>query len=348
MKKLRVEKKRNVAFYRRKLFLWPVGIGVFILVVLLAFRISPWPGALIIRAVFTDNSQKVLKAMEKHVPKTPISVISNESYRANDDTAVLDVYSPKSATDKLPVIIWTHGGAWLSGDKANDAPYFKLLAEKGFAVVALNYALAPEAQYPTPVFQLNDAYGYLNVHAGRLKLDMSKVILAGDSAGSNLSAQMAALITNPSYAREVKITPALQPEQLKGVVLTCGIYKMEGLTQPDPALPKIVGWGDDVSVWAYSGTRDFSDAVIRQMSPYYYVTSNFPPTFITGGNNDPLTDAQSKPLADKLDALGVSVKKLFYASDHQPGLPHEYQFNLDTADGQNALEEITTSTKNHT
>jgi acetyl esterase/lipase len=76
------------------------------------------------------------------------------------------------------------------------------------------------------------------------------------------------------------------------------------------------------------------------MSAYYHVDSNFPKTFISGGNNDPLTDVQSIPLADKLESLGVEVVKLFYESDHTPGLPHEYQFNLDNSDGLNALSRV--------
>jgi acetyl esterase/lipase len=121
-------------------------------------------------------------------------------------------------------------------------------------------------------------------------------------------------------------------------VLDCGIYEVGGLTEPDPKLPAIVGWGTDVTVWAYSGTRDFSDPVIHEMSPYFHVTGDFPPTYISGGNADPLTDAQSKPLATKLQSLGVEVTPLFFPADHRPALPHEYQFNLDDADGRTALD----------
>jgi acetyl esterase/lipase len=149
---------------------------------------------------------------------------------------------------------------------------------------------------------------------------------------------MAALITNPDYARQLSITPNLQPEQLRGVILNCGIYQMKLLAEPDPTLPRIIGWGDDISVWAYSGTKDFDDPIITEMSPYFHITDTYPPTYITGGNGDPLTKVQSIPFADKLESHGVKVTKLFYPDDHQPSLPHEYQFNLDNTDGQNALQ----------
>lgn len=343
--------KQRTPFYRKKVFLWPVGsLIAIIIIVLAAFRLSPWPGAMIIRAVFEDNSKKVTQALEAHLPNKPINVVADQQYKSGDSDAYLDVYYPQAISDtdeKQPVIIWTHGGAWLSGDKKSAAPYFKLLASAGYTVIAPDYSLAPEKTYPTAVHQLNDAYKYIEENNQRFHADTDNIILAGDSAGSQLSAQLAAITTSPTYAAEMHMEPTLKSEQLKGVVLNCGIYKMEGLTQPEPSLPKLVGWGNDVAVWALTGTRDFSDPVIRQMSPYYHVTEDFPPTFITGGNNDALTNEQSKPFAQKLQSLNVDVTTLFYPANHRPGLPHEYQFNLDTNDGKQALTQILDFVKLH-
>ena len=122
---------------------------------------------------------------------------------------------------------------------------------------------------------------------------------------------------------------------------------MAELATPEPTLPKIVGWGDDVAVWSYSGSYDFNNPIIHQMSPYYHVTGNFPPTYISGGNADPLTNVQSKPFATELTSLGVSVTTLFYPENHQPALPHEYQFNLDNNDGMQALDMTAAFVKAH-
>lgn len=346
-KKTPVKKK---PFYKRKGFLWLVGSVVgLILVVAIAFRVSPWPGAMVIRTVFENDAKKVLAAMEKHTPNKPITAVVNQQYRPNDKDALLDVYYPEGTKTKLPVVIWTHGGAWISGSKDQDTPYFKLLAAEGYTVIGVNYSRGPEKQYPTAIHQLNDAYTYIQNNAERLNADTSKIIFAGDSAGSQLSSQMAGMITNPAYAKEVGITPSLKPDQLKGLVLNCGIYNMLRLTTPDPTLPRIIGWGDDVSVWAYVGTKDFEHSeAIKEMSSINYVTKDFPATYITGGNADPLTDQQSKPLVEKLKSLGVEVDELFYPADHTPALAHEYQFNLDNADGQNALARTLTFIKNRT
>lgn len=347
VQKKSVQKK---AFYKRKGFLWPVGVLVgLILIVALAFRVSPWPGALLIRSVFESSAEKVRVAMEKHTPNKPITAITNQQYRENDKDAVLDVYYPEGTTAKLPVIIWTHGGAWISGSKDQDVPYFKLLAAEGYTVIGVNYSRGPEKQYPTAIHQMNDAYTYIQNNADRFYADTSKIVLAGDSAGSQISSQMAGMITNPAYAEEVEVTPSLKPEQLKGVVLNCGIYNMLRLTTPDPTLPRLIGWGDDVSVWAYVGTKDFEHSeAIKEMSSIEYVTKDFPATYITGGNGDPLTNDQSKFMSAKLKSLGVEVTELFYPADHTPSLPHEYQFNLDNEDGQNALKETLAFIKKYT
>ena len=74
------------------------------------------------------------------------------------------------------------------------------------------------------------------------------------------------------------------------------------------------------------------------MSTLDWVTADFPRTWISGGNGDPLTLSQSKPLATKLDGLGVEVETVFYPDDQEPELPHEYQFHLDYEDARTALE----------
>lgn len=334
-------KKEHRTWYRSRLLWWPVGILVgFGILLAIAMRFTPWPGALIIRTVFNQGGGKTLAAMEATLPDYPVHVTKDLQYKAGDRDAYLDIYVPKSAVgtkQELPIIVWTHGGAWLSGDKKSATPYYERLANQGFVVIAVNYSLAPGKTYPTAIHQLNSAHAYISKHAKAHNGDPEQVVLAGDSAGAQLSSQMAALITNADYAQSMHITPSLKASQLIGVMLYCGIYKMESLAEPQPDLAKLVSWGDSTSVWALTGTRDKASPAIRQMSAYYHVSEMFPPTFISGGNADPLTKVQSMPFAEKLTSLGTRVDTLFYADDHTPGLPHEYQFTFN-ADGEKAFE----------
>ena len=93
--------------------------------------------------------------------------------------------------------------------------------------------------------------------------------------------------------------------------------------------------------WAYSGHRDYrADPFFTStVSVPGHVTSAFPPTFLTVGNADPLLP-QSLAFARALAERGVPVDTLFYEHDHQPPLGHEYQFELDLADGRAAYDRL--------
>ena len=73
------------------------------------------------------------------------------------------------------------------------------------------------------------------------------------------------------------------------------------------------------------------------MSTIHHVDGNFPATYISGGNADPLTAENSKPFAAKLQSLGVNVTELFWPDEYTPPLPHEYQFRLNLDAAQTAL-----------
>jgi acetyl esterase len=184
------------------------------------------------------------------------------------------------------------------------------------------------------VYQVNDALAYITSNAAELHVDPNRIVLAGDSAGSQISSQIAALTTNPQFAQEMNIAPALAPGQLRGVVLYCGIYDMTAFLAHANFGTGILGWGTRTVVWAYTGSRGSDSAAAQQMSTIQHVTGDFPPAFISGGNGDQLTNRQSKPLEDKLSSLGVDVDTVFFPEDHEPALPHEFQFNLDNTDGQ--------------
>ena len=65
------------------------------------------------------------------------------------------------------------------------------------------------------------------------------------------------------------------------------------------------------------------------MSTIDFVTADFPPTFIGGGNGDGLTWLQGVPMSQRLRQEGVDVTTLFWPAEHTPALQHEYQFHLD-------------------
>ena len=116
------------------------------------------------------------------------------------------------------------------------------------------------------------------------------------------------------------------------MILYCGPYDLKTVNF-DGAFGHFVR----TAMWAYSGSKGFLQ--LSHLAPFsvlHYVTAEFPPTFISAGNGDPLLP-QSRALADALTIQGVAVDSLF-SLDYNPGLPHEYQFNLDSDAGQLALD----------
>jgi acetyl esterase len=308
--------------------------------ILAAFNLTPWPGAQLIRALFRRNDVKVSAALQKHTPDGITSLL-DIPYRPGDGDALLDVFLPDAvvnAQGHLPALIWMHGGAWVSGKRQDWHPYFKCLAARGFIVVAIGHSLGPHKRYPIPLHQLDAAMSSIQQNAKQWHIDPERLVLAGDSAGAQITSQYAAVVTNETFAREVELSPALPPDCLKGGLFYCGIYDFDHYF----GAPGIIGYGTKVATWAYTGNRDITmdaNPALREMSSVNHVTVDFPPTFLSGGNADPLTDLQSKPFAEALARCGVPVTTLFFPNDHEPGLGHEYQFNLDSAEGKQALNE---------
>ena len=316
-----------------------IWIGMALLAIALAvtaaFQLSPWPAALLIRHAFEKDAAATSEALAKHVP-AGIAEMLDVRYDPADGDAYLDVYFPASADaakKQLTTVVWVHGGGWVSGTKDQIGNYARILAGKGYTVVSVDYSIAPGAQYPTPLRQVNAALGHLAANAASLHIDQNRFVLAGDSGGAHIVAQVANLIAVPSYAAQIGIGPAIGRDQLIGMLLFCGAYdiRMADFDGPFGGFLRTV-------LWSYSGTRDFqTDPAFATASVLNYVTDAFPPSFISAGNADPL-GPQSMALADALKAKGVRVDTLFFPSDHQPPLPHEYQFNLEGDDGKLALE----------
>ncbi|WP_146117098.1 MULTISPECIES: alpha/beta hydrolase [unclassified Paenibacillus] len=245
----------------------------------------------------------------------------------NDST--LDIYYPSVTSEPLPVVLWVHGGGWVLGDKADITEYAVQLAKQGYVVVSMNYALAPDTTYPTPVIQTNQALMYVKNHVSEYQGDPDNIFLAGNSAGAQIASQTAAVVTNPSLAKLMNITRVAQPDDLRGVLLFCGPYNLS--TVAETGFPLIRTF-----LWSYTGVKTFEDYPrLNEMSTVLQVTAAYPPAFITSGNVDPLT-SQSIELAQVLKRLDVDTETLFFSNSSEK-LGHDYQFDLKSDAGQQAI-----------
>ncbi|MFD1826932.1 MULTISPECIES: alpha/beta hydrolase [Mumia] len=132
-------------------------------------------------------------------------------------TLRLRVYQPPSpGPEPLPVVVLFHGGGWVLGDPEQDewlATHLAVMTP--CLVVSVAYRLAPEHPYPAAVLDAWAALQWVAEHAGELGGDPAALIVAGDSAGGNLAAVVAAIAVEeggPRPVAQVLVYPAVEME----------------------------------------------------------------------------------------------------------------------------------------
>jgi acetyl esterase len=309
-----------------------------------ATRASPWPSALLFRIPFNREARLVSRALTAHVPDD-VSAQVDQRYHPRRRHTCLDVFHPAHLPPgrALPTVVWVHGGAWVSGNRRLVANYLRVLAGHGFTTVGVGYTIAPAGRYPLPLVQVNSALEYLRRHAGRLHVDPDRLVLAGDSSGAQIAAQVANAATDPAYAAAVGIRPTINRSQLAATLLYCGAYDLN-LVDLDGEW----GWFLRTILWAYTGRKDVeSDPRLATASVARYVTADFPPAFISVGNADPLVE-QSRSLATALGRAGAQAETLIFPDHTTPAAEHEFQFKLDSDAGQLALRRSVAFLRRHT
>ena len=155
-----------------------------------------------------------------------VSVEKNIAYRHTGREAhTLDVYRPRTGQGPLPIVLYVHGGGFRFMSKDTHWVFGLVYARRGYLVVNVNYHLAPEHPFPGAVEDLSAAWQWLVANAGRLGGDLSRVVVAGESAGANLAASLT-LMTHQkrpeSYASDAFAT-GVTP---KAVVAACGLFEV--------------------------------------------------------------------------------------------------------------------------
>ena len=101
-----------------------------------------------------------------------------------DVTLTLDLHLPKEGKRPHPAVVWVHGGGFVSGDKQGYAqPIMDPLFTAGFAMVSVNYRLAPKYPFPACVDDVETAIAFIKSRAKEWGIDPDRLVLMGDSAG---------------------------------------------------------------------------------------------------------------------------------------------------------------------
>lgn len=120
--------------------------------------------------------------------------MANELYKvAGTDSLEMEIYYPEKTVDAQPAIVFFFGGGWNGGNIHQFKPHAEHFAKKGLVTVLADYRVRSRHQ-TSPFDALEDAKSairYLKIHAERLKIDSSRIIASGGSAGGHLAAATA-------------------------------------------------------------------------------------------------------------------------------------------------------------
>jgi acetyl esterase/lipase len=221
------------------------------------------------------------------------------------------IYRADDQSSKLPALYWIHGGGYVMGDIDMDDRLMKQMVKRiGCVAASVDYRLAPEHPFPTPVEDCYTGLKWLFAHADELGVEPARIAIGGPSGGGGLTAGLGLLARD---RKEVQVAYQLL------------IYPMIDDRNATAAAHAIT----DPRVWnresnrlgwkAYLG-RDGGGA---DVSPYAAATratdlSNLPPTYISVGTLDLFVD-ENIDYAQRLIQAGVPTELHVY-----PGAFHGF------------------------
>ncbi|NUR03941.1 MAG: alpha/beta hydrolase [Streptomyces sp.] len=221
------------------------------------------------------------------------------------------VVRPAGATGALPVIVYIHGAGWVFGNAhTHDRLVRELAVGTGAAVVFPEYDLSPEARYPVAIEQ-NYAVAKWVVEQGAAKgLDGSRVAVAGDSVGGNMTAALTLMAKQRGDVR-----PAAQ-------VL---FYPVTDASFDTPSYHQFAeGYflRRDAMQWFWDQyTTNEAERAQITASPLRATTeqlTGLPPALVITGEADVLRD-EGEAYANKLREAGVPVTAVRYQ-----GIIHDF------------------------
>jgi acetyl esterase/lipase len=102
------------------------------------------------------------------------------------------IVKPASSTGLLPAVLYIHGGGWVLGNAGtHDRLVRDLAVGVNAAVVFVEYDRSPEAQYPVAIEQAYATAQWITTHGAEEGIDASRMAVAGDSVGGNMTAAVA-------------------------------------------------------------------------------------------------------------------------------------------------------------
>ncbi len=255
-------------------------------------------------------------------------------YKTTGDCRILaDVFNPSVAKNPSPVILWIHGGSFISGSRGKFATsrisHLQGFLSEGYTVVSPDYRLAPETSLPAICEDAVDACNWIHTEGPELfQADPEKIAAVGYSAGGFL-----ALHCGYRAVRKPKVVVSLSgygdvlgdwtkepfiykyketelsPAEIRTLVGKSAITSSKGCANERAQIRRYLRrtgtWAEGVCGTNPESKHD----LIKSLCPLYNISDDFPPTLLVHGEADTnVPYRQSLLLAEELARHGIDHK----------------------------------------
>jgi acetyl esterase/lipase len=219
----------------------------------------------------------------------------------------LHILRPKPLPQEpMPVLVWIHGGAWVTGNKDTGLYHLSFFAQRGYFCASIEYRLTGEARFPAQIEDCKCAIRFLRAKAKEYNLAPDRIGVWGTSAGGHL----AALLGTSALVNELEGTGGWA-EHSSQVQAAC----------PCAAPTDFFQWNQgafSAGEGLIGGPFDSNKEKAALASPVTHVHKAVPPFLIVHGERDSTVPvSQSELLYAALKRVGADV-----TLHVEPGAPH--------------------------
>lgn len=257
-----------------------------------------------------DGAKLVMRQQGKDPNASMGIATKNISIPGPDGDITARVYRPKNtAGQRLPVIVYYHGGGFVIADiNTYDSTPRAMAKLVNAVVVSVEYRHAPENRFPAAHEDAFNAYRWIADNTSRIGGDANRIAVMGESAGGNLAIDTAIKardtgVKEPVY--EVLVYP------VAGTDLNTPSY--EENANAKPLNRPMMAWFVNNTISSPADKKDPRLDIVD-----YADLRDLPPTTVITAEIDPLR-SEGLHLASKLTASGVEVENRTYA-----GVTHEF------------------------
>ena len=173
------------------------------------------------------NTAEIYAPMQEKEPYQGVKVERDVKY-GTADRNLLDVFRLETASPPRPVLIFVHGGAFVSGDRREGGPFYDNImlwaVRNGFVGVNMTYRLAPLAKWPAGAEDIGSAVQWVANNIGGRGGDPARIYLMGHSAGA---VHVASYVSHPEFYK-------VKGGGLAGAIMASGLYDLTAMQLGDP------------------------------------------------------------------------------------------------------------------